>query len=300
MADVRAARQDLGEGDLVRDRRARLRPSRLVLLGAIFTAGLLGSVARAQAPSADPLQRANQLISDGQLAAACEALSEAYAASRDPQLQLRLGRLYVRLDKPADARAAFQRFLDEAKAPHPALREEAQRALRTLPAPPVEIVTAPALPPATFATAPELIVRDLEVQPIEFADRRTPRLWKAGLAIFLGGYVPSLITAVAIAPYLGEPDAPPPAANYALMVPALGPLISAAAAPASRDRGPYGPSIVGWSLPVLITSGLVQATGLTVMIIGLTPRRTARLQGLPPRRVALAVQPGGLLLSGRF
>lgn len=292
MANAPAARQDLGEDDLVRDR-VRLRPSRLLLLSAICSAGLLGSAAQAQAPGADALQRANQLISDGKLAPACEALSEAYAASRDPQLQLRLGRLYVRLDRPAEARAAFQRFLDEAAAPHPALREEAQRALRTLPAPAVEIPTAPALPPAAFATAPELVVRDLEVQPIEFADRRTPRLWKAGLAIFLGGYVPSLITAAAMAPFLDRIESPTPAANYSLMVPGLGPLISAVAAPASRSGPPYGPSIVGWSLPVLITSGLVQATGLTVLVIGLTPRRTAA-------RVALAAQPGGLLLSGRF
>jgi hypothetical protein len=315
MTDAPAARQDPGEGNLPRGRRARSRPSRLGLLGALAIAGLLGSAARAQAPDADALKRANQLISDGQLAAASEALAEAYAASHDPQLQLRLGRLYVRLDRPAEARAAFQRFLDEAQAPHPALREEAQRALRTLPAPSVQVPTAPALPPAAFATAPELIVRELEVQPIEFADRRTPRLWKAGLAIFLGGYVPSLITATAIAPFLDQIDSPSPAANYSLMVPGLGPLISAAAAPASRSGPPYGPSIVGWSLPVLITSGLVQATGLTLMIVGLTPRRTAALSGPTPRRtatlsgpnprrtaahVALAVQPGGLLFSGRF
>ncbi|MFO0573170.1 MAG: hypothetical protein U1A78_04160 [Polyangia bacterium] len=293
MADARVSKR--GSGSVAGFRgRAGARPAVPVLapLLASLLGGGPGSFARAD-EAGPQLARANQLIGEGKLAEACVELEAAYAASRDPQLQLRLGRLYERLGRLPEARAAFLRFLDEAKAPHPALREEAQRALRTLPAPPPEQPAGPVLPPGSFGSSPQIVVRELVVHPVTFADRRSPRLWKAGAALFFGAYVPTLAAAAIMAPFLGQPDAPSATATYTLMVPALGPLISAVAAPASRPGPPYGPSIVGWSVPWLLTSGLLQAAGLTLIIVGATPRRTAA-------RLELSPQPSGVLLSGRF
>ena len=290
MADARLTKRGWDKG-----RRAGACLSRVVVV-AVAVAGLAPQRSVRADEAGAPLGRANQLIGEGRLAEACAALEEAYAASRDPQLQLRLGRLLERLGRFPEARAAFQRFLDEAKAPHPALREEAQRAVRLLPSPtPAERAAAagPVLAPGSFATSPQILVRELVVHPITFADRRSPRLWRAGAALFFGAYVPTLAAAVIMAPFLGQPDAPSAAATYTLMVPALGPLISAVAAPASRTGPPYGPSIVGWSVPWLATSGLLQAAGLTLLIVGATPRRTAA-------RLELSPQPSGVLLSGRF
>ena len=288
MADARGSKRGSGPVAGCKGRAgARLAAAAL----ASVLCGSPGSWARAD-EAGPQLARANQLIGEGKLAEACVELEAAYAASREPQLQLRLGRLYERLGRLPEARAAFLRFLDEAKAPHPALREEAQRALRTLPAPP-EPPAGPVLPPGSFATSPQIAVRELVVHPVTFADRRSPRLWKVGAALFFGAYVPTLAAAVIMAPFLGQPDAPSPLATYTLMVPALGPLISAVAAPASRPGPPYGPSVVGWSVPWLLTSGLLQAAGLTLIVVGATPRRTAA-------RLELSPQPSGVLLSGRF
>jgi hypothetical protein len=289
MADARVTKRGLGSGSVQGRRAIWGRRARTLVLVA---AAALGSAAHADEAGSE-LARANQLIGEGKLDEACAALEAAYAASRDPQLQLRLGRLHERRGRLPEARAAFLRFLDEAKVPHPALREEAQRALRTLPVPTVEQTRGPVLPPGSFATSPQLVVRELVVHPVAFADRRSPRLWKAGAALFFGAYVPTLAAAVIMAPFLGQPDAPSATATYTLMVPVLGPLISAVAAPASRPGPPYGPTIVGWSVPWLATSGLLQAAGLTLLIVGATPRRTAT-------RLELSPQPSGVLLSGRF
>ena len=132
MADARGSKRGSGPVAGCKGRAgARLAAAAL----ASVLCGSPGSWARAD-EAGPQLARANQLIGEGKLAEACVELEAAYAASREPQLQLRLGRLYERLGRLPEARAAFLRFLDEAKAPHPALREEAQRALRTLPAPP--------------------------------------------------------------------------------------------------------------------------------------------------------------------
>lgn len=289
------ARQTQG-GEAAGRRQSASRARRLLLCAGALLGWVGLDLDPGLAAAAEPhpaLQRANQLITDGKLDEACAALQEAYAQTHEPMLQLRLGRLYTRLEQAAAARAAFQRFLDEEAAPHPALREEAQRALRTLPAPAVAApAAAPTLLPQTFATSPQIVVRGLAVRPVTFADRRSPRLWKLGAALFFGAYVPTLVAAAAMAPSLDSPSAPSRAAVYSLMVPALGPVISAVSAPASRQGPPYGPTLVGWSVPWLLTSGLLQAAGLTVMILGATPRRTATLE--------LAPQPGAVMLSGRF
>ena len=74
-----------------------------------MTAGLaLGTAGRAGAEpdAAAHLQRANELVSQNQLAAACDELAAAYKSSKDPLLWLRIGRLRLRLHQPTAAREA--------------------------------------------------------------------------------------------------------------------------------------------------------------------------------------------------
>ncbi len=252
------------------------------------TAGLaLGTAGQAGAEppaAAAHLQRANELLSQDQLAAACDELEAAYATSTDPVLWLRIGRLRLRLHQPAAAREAMQRFLDEAPAPHPALKAEAQRALHDLRDAPPSLRPPPPPPPPQSEGALSLY-HDLRLNPIEFRPQRDRRLMKLGGALLAGGYLPALAVAVGFSPFIGQPDAPSAAANYTLLIPVLGPLISAVVAPATNERGNARPLISSWSLPWALTSGLVQLAGFAVLVTGAVPHRVpvlaARLQLLP-------------------
>src|ERR1700712_1072148 len=116
-----------------------MRPrSRLAFLGSallfVLTGVLTGTPHVHAAPAAakapvSHLQRVNELVAQNQLDAACRELAAEYEQTHDPVLWLRVGRLRLRLDQPAAARVAMQRFLDESPAPHPALKAEAQRTL---------------------------------------------------------------------------------------------------------------------------------------------------------------------------
>lgn len=266
----------------------------------------LGSGARAApAPVADEpaaaphLQRANELVAQEQLEAACAELAAAYARSHDPLLWLRIGRLRLRLQQPEAARTAMQRFLDESPAPHPALKAEAQRALRELaqhkplapPAPP---------PPAANSEGALSLYHDLRLVPIEFRPRRDSRLMKLGGGLLAGGYLSALAVSLGLAAYVGQPDAPSAAANYTLLIPVLGPLVSAIVAPATNERGNARQLLSSWSLPWALTSGLVQVAGFAVLIKGAVPRRVpvlaAQVQLLP----YAAPGGGGVWAAGAF
>jgi len=257
-----------------------------VLMSAGLALGAAGQAGAEPAPAAAAhLQRANELVSQDQLAQACDELEAAYRSSQDPVLWLRIGRLRLRLHEPAAARAAMQRFLDEAPAPHPALKAEAQRALHDLrDAPPPLLPPPPPAPPPHSEGAMSLY-NDLRLNPIEFRPLRDRRLMKLGGALLAGGYLPALAVAVGFSPFIGQPDAPSAAANYTLLIPVLGPLISAVVAPATNERGNARPLISSWSLPWALTSGLVQVAGFAVLVTGAVPRRVpvlaARLQLLP-------------------
>lgn len=273
------------------------------LAAAAFTGLVCGAAAGAEVATAGPaaahLQRANQLVGEGQLEPACAELAAAYDSSRDPLLWLRIGRLRLRLKQAAEARTALQRFLDESPAPHPALKAEAQRALHELSQQKLLAPPPPPPPPARSEGALALY-RDLRLQPIEFRPQRDRRLLKIGGALLAGGYLPALAVSIGYATALDDPAAPSPAANYTLLIPVLGPLISAIVAPATNDRGNARPLVSSWSLPWALTSGLVQVAGFAILVKGAIPRRVpvlvSRLQLVP----YAAPNAGGLWAGGSF
>lgn len=281
---------------------ARLAPVLCVaVLAGLVAAPAPRAEAAADSPVAAHLQRANQRVGQEQLDAACAELEAAYAGSRDPFLWLRIGRLRLRLKQLEAAQAALQRFLDESPAPHPALKAEAQRALHELsqkklqpPQPP------PPPPPAAHTEGTMSLYHDLRLLPIEFRPQRDKRLLKIGVGLLAGGYLSAVVVSLGLATALDQPDAPSAAADYTLLIPVVGPLVSAIVAPAINDRGNARPLISSWSLPWALTSGLVQVAGFAVLLRGAIPRRVpvlvTRLQLLP----YAAPGGGGLWAGGTF
>jgi hypothetical protein len=263
---------------------------RLGLVGAavLATALVLSPRPAAALPgetAASHLQRANKLVGLDQLDAACGELEAAYASSKDPLLWLRLGRLRLRLHQPAAARAAMQRFIDESPAPHPALKAEAQRALYTLRE--VPLAPPPAAPPPASQEGSMALYHDLRLLPLQIRPARNRRLLKLGGGLLLGSYLPALAVSIGMSPFIGQPDAPSAGANYTLLIPVVGPLVSAIVAPATNDRGNGRQLLSSWSLPWALTSGVLQLAGFAMLVAGAIPRPVlvpvlaARLQVVP-------------------
>ena len=281
----------------------------LSLLGASAVAGAGEPGASSSAPDAVVaakaaalhLQRASQHIEANQLTQACAELTAAFEQSRDPVLWLRIGRLQQRAAQTELARAAYQRFLQLAQAPravvtpgttapvaaiHPALIEEAQRALRLLPPPPPPPVV---LPPTWASHSPLTLVPDLPVQPVLFVPRPDRSLTRAGALLLAGGYLPALVMPLVFARTVGEPDSPTALMNYSLLIPVVGPFVSAIAARVQNPRGAGGALVSSWSLPWMLTSGVLQVAGVVVLGVG---TRRVRVPVLGP--VAVGAMLGGV------
>lgn len=247
------------------------------------------------------LQRASQHIEANQLPEACAELTAAFGQSGDPVLWLRIGRLQQRAAQTELARAAYQRFLQSAQASralatpgttapvaaiHPALIEEAQRALRLLPPPPPPLV----VPPPTWAShSPLTLVPDLPVQPVLFVPRPDRSLTRAGALLLAGGYLPALVMPLVFARTVGEPDSPTALMNYSLLIPVVGPFVSALAARVQNPRGAGGALVSSWSLPWMLTSGVLQVAGVVVLGVG---TRRVRVPVLGP--VVVGAMLGGV------
>lgn len=261
-----------------------------------------GAEAAADSAAAAHLQRANQLVGQEQLEAACGELEAAYASSHDPLLWLRIGRLRLRLKQLAAAQAALQRFLDESPAPHPALKAEAQRSLHELAQkkllPPA--LPPPPPPPAARTEGTMSLYHDLRLLPIEFRPQRDRRLLKIGAGLLAGGYLPAVAVSLGLATALDDPDAPSAAANYTLLIPVIGPLVSAVVAPVTNERGNARPLLSSWSLPWALTSGLLQVAGFAVLVKGAIPRRVPVLVSKLQLWPYAAPQSGGLWAGGTF
>lgn len=255
------------------------------------------------------LQRASQHIEANRLTEACAELTAAFEQSGDPVLWLRIGRLQQRAAQTELARAAYQRFLQLAQgsralgtvtpvptppvaAIHPALIEEAQRALRLLPPPPPP----PVVPPPTWAShSPLTLVPDLPVQPVLFVPRPDRSLTRAGALLLAGGYLPALVMPLVFARTVGEPDSPTALMNYSLLIPVVGPFVSAIAARVQNPRGAGGALVSSWSLPWMLTSGVLQVAGAVVLGVG---TRRVRVPVLGPVLVGAMLGGGsGVVIS---
>lgn len=102
--------------------------------------------------------------------------------------------------------------------------------------------------------------------------RRDPRMLKIGGLLLGIGYAPAVALAIALSAQAGQNGGPSLASNYTLLVPGLGPVASGIIAPAGSPPGTAGAVITGWTLPILLTLGLMQGTGSALLIAGATPK----------------------------
>lgn len=147
--------------------------------------------------------------------------------------------------------------------------------------PPVPVLP-PVLPPPPLVTPAQEIVppagglgNDLVLAPLPPPlppVRRDPKQVRLGALIWAGGYLPALIAPLLLWPRVDTPDGPTALANYSLLVPLIGPYISAIAAPAQAEAGNGRAVMSAWSVPWLLTSGLLQTTGFVLLLHGALPR----------------------------
>jgi hypothetical protein len=249
---------------------------RVVQLWLLLSSGALPAAEPPGPPPLDKthLERATELIVEQRLAEGCVELQLAHDETRDPLLLLRIARLRQRLGDKEAARAAYKRFLIEAKSPHPGLKAEAEEALRALnpppPPPPPIGDTAPALPPPPLFE--QLSEPGAEGAIYRGPPRRNKRLMKIGGLLLSAGYLPALVIPLGLSTSLDRENAPTRAANYTLLIPLAGPFISGILAPATNDNGHAGQIASSWSVPWMATSGLLQVTGFTLLVFGAMKR----------------------------
>ena len=112
--------------------------------------------------------------------------------------------------------------------------------------------------------------------------------------IWAAGYLPALVAPLVLWPRVESGEGPSALANYSLLVPVVGPLVSAIAAPAQTDDGNGRAVMSSWSVPWLLTSGLLQATGLAILISGARPHL------LLDDSLVLFPTTNGVMAAGRF
>ena len=170
------------------------------------------------------------------------------------------------------------------------------------PMPPVEILP-PSLPPPPLVSQPETSVgatalgglaNDLVLQPLPPPIRRDPKQIRVGALIWAAGYLPAFIAPLLLWPKADTADGPSALANYSLLVPLLGPYISAIAAPAQAEEGNGRAVLSAWSVPWLLTSGLLQTTGFVMLLHGAIPR-LREVDG-----IAVLPTSNGATVLGRF
>lgn len=128
---------------------------------------------------------------------------------------------------------------------------------------------------------------DLRIEPLPDLPalperRRDPRLMKIGGLLLAIGYAPAVAVALALSSQAGQPGGPNLASNYTLLVPALGPVASGIIAPATSPPGSAGAVVTGWTLPILLSLGLIQGTGGALLIHGATPQNRTAKTGSDP------------------
>lgn len=133
-----------------------------------------------------------------------------------------------------------------------------------------------ALPKAPAPAPMQIAAAGIAAAPtLAMARRREPRLMKIGGLLLGIGYAPALALALALAPQAGEPGAPSLAMNYTLLIPVAGPVISGVLAPATAPPGTAYGAVTTWTLPLVLSLGLVQTTGLALLAAGAVPRLRA-------------------------
>lgn len=172
----------------------------------------------------------------------------------------------------------------------------------TKPVVPVHVIP-PILPPPPFFSPLETtagsssgggLANDLVLQPLPPPIRRDPKQIRIGALIWAAGYLPAFIAPLLLWPKVDTVDGPSALANYSLFVPLIGPYLSAIAAPAQAAEGNGRAVLSAWSVPWLLTSGLLQTTGFVYLLSGAIPR-LRDLDG-----IAVLPTANGATVLGRF
>lgn len=104
--------------------------------------------------------------------------------------------------------------------------------------------------------------------PISVVRKRDLRAVRIGSVVLAVGYVPAVALAAVLGSHAGEPNAPSALTNYALVVPIVGPLVSGLAAPLGNESGHAGALVTSWTLPIVLTLGLMQIGGGALLLHG--------------------------------
>jgi hypothetical protein len=201
-----------------------------------------------------------------------------------PRLLLRLG-LLLGLSVPLHAKA------ERPKPPLPTPNHLPPPLPNPLPPPP-SVPSLTTLPPEQ--AQPGGLAHDLVLQPVPLTPSRDRKQIRIGALIWAAGYLPALVAPLLLWPQVDTPGGPSALANYSLLIPLIGPYVSAIAGPAQAEAGNGRAVLSSWSVPWLLTSGLVQTTGFVYLLSGAIPR--LRSTGA----IAVMPTPAGVNVMGRF
>lgn len=123
---------------------------------------------------------------------------------------------------------------------------------------------------------------------------KDPRKMRFGALIWAAGYLPAFVVPLVMWPQVGTEGGPTAVSTYSLLVPVAGPLVSAIAAPLEAPDGAGRATMSTWSVPWLLTSGVLQATGFAVFLRGVLPNYR------PDDSLVLVPTTNGISALGRF
>lgn len=202
-----------------------------------------------------------------------------------PRLPFTLG-LLIGLSVPQHA---------EAERPKPPLHTPNHKLPLPLPnplPPPPSVPSLNTLPPEPVQTGG--LANDLVLQPVPLTPSRDRKQIRIGALIWAAGYLPAFVAPLLLWPQVDTPGGPSALANYSLLIPLIGPYVSAIAGPAQAEAGNGRAVLSSWSVPWLLTSGLLQTTGFVYLLSGAIPR----LRSIDA--IAVMPTPAGVNVIGRF
>jgi hypothetical protein len=256
---------------------------RIVAALAVLT---VSSLAHADGDSfSEHYDQAIRLMECDQFNDALKELNAAYAVRQLPKVLFQLGTVERRLGHAREALTYFERYLAADETPEPPVRAEAERAIIQL----KQLVTFTSPPvPQTQLTQPELKL------PIHYEVHHDRGLIGGGIGLLAASYAAALITGSIFASissnnYDGGNNGSMQAAGGTLIIPVVGPFISALV---YREAA--------WSVPWAMADGVAQVAGLAMIIAG------ARIKHKVPVLGNLHIAPyasaggGGLVAVGRF
>lgn len=215
------------------------------------------------------LQRAQQLTQAERHQEALAAWQAAYAMRQRPGLLFEIGRAQQRLGQAAEAAASFRRFLTADPNPPPALKQEAEQSIIRL----ERLSTAGLIPIAgSGAVGRDELAAAL---PYKVIKRRYHGGMRAGgITLFAIGYAAAFLSGIIMGPiFVGSnsrDDKAIAAGSFCLLIPVAGPFLSGIVTPSVGASSGYSGSgstlALIWTLPWLLTSGGMQASGVGMWV----------------------------------